>query len=666
MKERLTSVDVAALQEELNQLKGAKIEKTYQLTRDEILIKMYHYDQGNVNLIIESGKRMHLTDYPRPAPERPPDFPMVVRKHTKGGTLKEFKQFDFDRITVIEIERGEEEFKLISELFGKGNVILTRRDGAIINSLRREERKKRKIKKGQKYEFPSSKDNPLQVEKERFRKVLKSSDSDVVRTLATRLNIGGTYAEEICERSGIDKNKEIDELTEEEMALLFDVMKELFNPIKEGKTHPRIVEEGNEMIDVTPLKLEVYSDKKQTEFDSLNKALDEYFNVKEVDKVEEKKESKFNEELKALEGRKHSQLSTAREYEEKYEEGIEKGDLIYGYFNKLEKLLDIVRKAQDKYGWEEVKEKIEEGKKKNLDLANMVEEIKENKGEIEVKLDEKIVSLDITKSIPENAKETYEKAKKLKRKSKGARKAAKDTEKKIKELKEKGKKSIDVRETPQRKINQKSSWYDKYRWFKSTDGFLVIGGRNADQNEEIVKKHMQSQDLFFHTEMEGAPAVILKTEGKDVHERNLREAAKFAGSTSQAWKKFYSTDVYYVNPDQVTKNPESGEFIKKGSFVIRGNRNYFNNMELEHSVGLEIDEYTRVIGGPPEAIKSNSKYQVELEPGDEERSQVAKKIKEIFEERSEPEEKKIMEKVATTDEIERFFPPGKLRIKEKN
>jgi Predicted RNA-binding protein homologous to eukaryotic snRNP len=51
-------------------------------------------------------------------------------------------------------------------------------------------------------------------------------------------------------------------------------------------------------------------------------------------------------------------------------------------------------------------------------------------------------------------------------------------------------------------------------------------------------------------------------------------------------KNFTSQDVYWVEPDQVSKTPVSGEFVPKGAFIIRGHRNYIRGAKLEISIGI--------------------------------------------------------------------------------
>src|SRR3989338_1378632 len=129
------------------------------------------------------------------------------------------------------------------------------------------------------------------------------------------------------------------------------------------------------------------------------------------------------------------------------------------------------------------------------------------------------LTLDLTKSVEENASDYFEKAKKIKKKIKGAEDALKQHIRKLNELEAKQEKS-DAEEAKKSEVQQrKKEWYEKFRWFLSSDGFLVVGGRDATSNEVVVKKHMEKGDLVFHTDMAGSPFFIIKAEGKDVPER---------------------------------------------------------------------------------------------------------------------------------------------------
>jgi len=198
-------------------------------------------------------------------------------------------------------------------------------------------------------------------------------------------------------------------------------------------------------------------------------------------------------------------------------------------------------------------------------------------------------------------------------------------------------------------------WYHKFRWFFTTNNYLVIGGRDAKNNEVIVKKHMDDQDLYFHADIHGAPHVVLKNPDKtEVQEIDMQEAATFAGIFSSAWKsKIYSVDVYSTTPDQVSKTANTGESVGKGAFVIRGKREYYRKLDL--TVGLSYDSVLGLISGPYDAIKQKYKFCFKLTPGDTKKSDIVYELKQKL------EKKEIQ---VTTEEIDSMLPPGDCKLIE--
>jgi predicted ribosome quality control (RQC) complex YloA/Tae2 family protein len=258
------------------------------------------------------------------------------------------------------------------------------------------------------------------------------------------------------------------------------------------------------------------------------------------------------------------------------------------------------------------------------------------------------VEIDLRKSIPENAKTYYEKVKKAKRKIPGLKKALKKTQEELEKL------DLEevVVEEPEKIKRRKKKWFEKYRWFKSSDGFLVIGGRDATTNDILIKKHLEDNDLVFHANIQGAPFFVVKNpERKEIPESTLREAAEAAASYSSAWKEgLGSCDVYYVNPDQVSKTPPAGEYLPKGAFMIYGKKRWYKNTPLKVAIGYQ-DEEPHIIGGPISAVEESSSVYVILEPGRDKVGLVAEKIKSFF------TGKKILD--TPMDGIQYWIPSGK-------
>src|SRR3989338_3050496 len=102
------------------------------------------------------------------------------------------------------------------------------------------------------------------------------------------------------------------------------------------------------------------------------------------------------------------------------------------------------------------------------------------------------LTLDLTKGIEENAAVYFEKAKKIKKKIEGAEAALNENLKKLRQLEEKRDKFALEQSKKEKLKERKPEWYEKFRWFVSSEGFLVIGGRDATSNEIVIKKHTDS------------------------------------------------------------------------------------------------------------------------------------------------------------------------------
>ena len=207
---------------------------------------------------------------------------------------------------------------------------------------------------------------------------------------------------------------------------------------------------------------------------------------------------------------------------------------------------------------------------------------------------------------------------------------------------------------------RKPRWFERFHWFVSTDGFLVIGGRDAESNEEIYAKYLERRDLALHTDAPGAPLTVIKTEGEEVPESTLLEAAQSAVSYSSVWKAgLAAADCYLVKGDQVTKTPEHGEYLKSGGFVIRGERRYFRDVPLGIAIGIAEG---MLIGGPVQAVNPKAYLAVEISPGEFNPEDLARRIYRLFSEKE--DDRAYLKSFASVDRIIEFLPPGGSKIME--
>jgi predicted ribosome quality control (RQC) complex YloA/Tae2 family protein len=270
-------------------------------------------------------------------------------------------------------------------------------------------------------------------------------------------------------------------------------------------------------------------------------------------------------------------------------------------------------------------------------------------------MEKDLIEIDLNKSVDKNASEYFEKAKLARRKIDGIKKAVAHTEKKILENAEKEKISSAILDKTFIKKRAKK-WFEKYRWFFSSDSFLVIGGKDAHSNEEVVKKRMEKNDVYFHADVFGAPHCIIKTGGKTVPEQTMKEAAQFAVSFSKAWEEGRAgADAYSVSPEQVSKKAPSGESMGTGAFMIYGERKWFKNVPLSCAIGY-FEKENVLMSAPFSAVKKNCSFFVEIKQGRLKKSDAAKMLKKIFE---------LKGTVFSVDDFVSALPNGFFEIFEK-
>ena len=215
----------------------------------------------------------------------------------------------------------------------------------------------------------------------------------------------------------------------------------------------------------------------------------------------------------------------------------------------------------------------------------------------------------------------------------------------------KGLASKEAEKTARRKPT-KRFWFERYRWFISSEGAVVLGGKDARTNDMLVKKHLEAGDRYAHADIHGAPSVVVKM--KDgIGEPTLSEAREFAAATSKAWNaKIGSAVGYWVLPGQVSKTPQSGEYLARGAFVVRGKRNYSEKMEIRLGIGeIEFEGERKVMCGPESAVKTWSTRYVIIKPGRVEKNRAAKRLAEGFD--------------VPIEEIQSILPPGDIDIVEQ-
>jgi len=645
MNFNMSALDIKKSVDEIREhVIGAWLNKIYEI--DGIyLIKLNPSESGeDRNLVIEPGERIHLSSKKFSTPRKPPSFAMLLRKHLSNKKLVEIFQPDFERIIRLSFENNGEVRRLYCELFGNGNIVLCKENDEIIQPYYRQNWQGRSIEPGEKYSLPPKKgQDPTSVSKEELENIL-SEAPDLVRGLARNLAIGGDLAEEICAIAGVDGDSNYESLDETEILSVYEAIKDLLTK----NTFARVNYEDGEVLEPLPFEFETKSREEAKEFDSYNEALDFFYHKRREGALDEEKKEEKLEEINEIEDRLRQQEENISRLEGKAQETKAKADIISNHHENIDKLLDEVNEVREKSGWERVKSIIENPKDHARKWGSFLNVAKPDQGKVSLFLEGKNMDLDVRKSSFENAADFYDKSKKMKRKKRGAEKALSNTRKELQKLEEE---SLAKKDEEISKESRDKKWFEKYRWFYSSQNLLVIAGRDRKTNTEVVEKHMKDEDRYFHADLKGAPHIVVKAEGEEISEGTNREAAIFSAIHSRAWKnKLGNVDVYWVNSEQVSQNAPSGEYLPKGGYMVEGERNY-ERVPLEAAVGIiEEGENKLPMVGPVSAVDSNSELVLKIKPGDTKKSDLAKKIKSKIENRLEIE--------LDLDELIRNLPPG--------
>ena len=655
----MSNVDIFTVSNELNNLlSGARVDKSFQPTKDIVVMRFHVPGTGRIDLVMQCGSRIHTSQYPLENPTTPPTFPMLLRKRIKGAHVESIKQHNFDRVVEIRVKK-DKYYTIIVELFDKGNIILLDDENNIILPLKRKQWSNRDISSKREYVFPQERGiNPMSIREDEFKEVFSDEESDVVRTLA-RNGLGSLYAEEVIKRANeiteVDKNTPNTELNDEQLDGLYKGFKNLFDTLTDGTIKPQIVKSDSKE-DVVALDLINYEDFEKTYYETFNEACDEFYSKKVNTDIKSIKESAWNKKVNKFEKRLHLQQETLDNFYKTIEDSQHRGEVIYSNYPTIENIVNVVNQARAKdYSFKEIGKTLKKAKKEGMAEAQIYESI-DKMGVLTLRIEDTTLNIDPKLTIPENAESYYEKAKKAKRKTKGAQIAIENTKKQLEEIKAKKDIAMENIAVPKKRVKKNLKWYEKLRWFLSSDGHLVIGGRDANSNENVVKKYLDKNDVYLHADIHGASSIAIKLNGDELNDKLIKESGEFAASFSSAWSMgFTSQDVFWVHPEQVTKTPESGEFLAKGSFVIRGHRNYIRGARVKLAIGIVDYEGKRIMIGPIEALEAHCENYVVIKPGFTKKEALAKKIIHKINE----------DDLLSLDDIIRVLPSGKCDIDEE-
>ncbi|WP_437130201.1 Rqc2 family fibronectin-binding protein [Peptostreptococcus russellii] len=548
---------VNSLARELNEiLNGSKIDKVYQPERDEICLKV-RSREGNKKLVISasaSNPRVYLADkYEKNNPKKAPVFCMTLRKHIQNGVIVGIEQVGFERIIKISVESYDELKEktiknLYVEIMGKhSNIILVMENqNKILDSIKRVPisiSRVRQILPGNEYELPPEQDkmNPLnKINADELLERIKSGKGQVFKSIYTNiLGISPLVAKDVCLRVGIDKSKDIEQISLEDSKKIADEINRIFDDLAKDKIYPNVVidEKKDKIIEFSSIRLKQYEDLTEVRKDTISQAIEDYYLIKDKKERINQKSSNMKKNISLkLERINHKLEKQAKELKdsEKADEYKVKGELLTAFIYMI------------KPGMESIK------------LANFYD----NNEEIEIKLKAHF-------SPSENAQKYFKKYNKLKNATEELTKQIAineeeaqylentllsiencENEKELKEIKEELMREGYIKTYKMPKKNNKPG--TNIMKYISSNGNLIMVGKNNKQNDYLTLRLADNEDLWFHTKDIPGSHVLLKVGGKKFDEKEILEAATLAAYYSKA-KMSENVPVDYTTKRNVRK-----------------------------------------------------------------------------------------------------------------
>ena len=614
------------------EVQGYYVSNIWGITKDSILFKLHHPEKSDIFMMI-STEGVWLTSV-KIDPIEPNRLLKRLRSDLLRFKIKKIEQKGSERIAYFTFAGFDKEFVIIGEFFGDGNILLCNDEMKILALQHAIDVRHRTLGVGMTYATPPSSGLDVFNISELDFEDLKKSELIAGKWFGRTLGLPKKYVEGIFELSDVNSKKIGKDLNDDEIKKIFHTTSTIVTNVTKGNHDPIIIR--NETSEVIPIKLGE-SDGKISSVNSFMEGLDTVFTENIVEKGRSIQTGESDKKIKELE----TQIS---EQEKAIETVKEKSKYVTNLANSLYVMVSkgIVS--------------IEDPNAQSILEENNAKLSKEKGISLIVIKDEKI-KINPEASLQSIASVLFNEAKRQSGAIESIDQIKNKTKKKLEKLKNRTEAStqeIIVSEV------RKKNWYERYRWFFTSDDMLAIGGRDAPSNSAVVRKHLGKNDKIFHGDIFGSPFFILK-DAENPSTNSMNEVAHATVCFSRAWREgMHGTNAFWINPEQVKKSAPSGQFLPKGSFTIEGKRNFVNIPSLKLAVGIiPQDDHYLLTSGPPETIKKNSLCYAIIEPHGLEMVEVAKKIKLEFSKLEEEITKQI-----NLDDFVRALPSGQSQIKQ--
>ena len=679
MKDKLSNIDVFYIVRELQKYLSCRVNNIYEQNSKSFILKLdYEKTKEKIFLQLYSGFRLSLL------PKKPEDCILIpksfcakLRKHVKNKRVVSIKQLGFDRI--IDFQFGDEDFAyhIILEIYARGNIILTDHQYNILHLLRRyDDQDNLKIAVNHIYPWqnfdhynylktePSDLYQWIITEREKLEGNKKINLKQfLIRGNSPISSIGPIIITHCLLQAGTNPNTKVKKGKENiTLQMIQDFWlkiqqffeNNIFHQLSQTNQGFILLDKDKKYKEYLAFLFLQYQEKEKIVFNSFLEAITHYYQTSIEEKNTSQKNEKITKKINKVERVKQDISGRLEKFSKKIDFNQKNADWITNNTQLIDNLISKINLEIEHGNREkEITEKHSQVSKVNL-------------------LDKKItldngVSLDLNLNAYQNVTNLYTDKKKCQAKKKKTEiEGEKALQRVIKRNKTEDTKKKNAFSC---KIEEKEYWFQQFHWCFTPNKLLFICGKTAEQNDMVVKRYMNKHDLYVHGDFHGSPSGVIQNPDKvEIPIKDIICAGNFLICKSKCWKNSSFQNIYYVNPEQVSKTAPSGEYMGTGSFMIRGKKNFLSRPTFELGLGLlfvdnhlsgpEHHLYQKFVENPqkeqettycvpvcaPYSSLANYKYKIKIKPGKQKLNKITKTIISTFckEKKATPREKYLI------------------------
>ncbi|KAE9413439.1 hypothetical protein Angca_003740, partial [Angiostrongylus cantonensis] len=615
MKSRFTTIDVSPAVNALKILGGARIINVYDINHKTYIMKLSSAKEKFL-LLFESGIRIHRAYHDYQKSSFPSNFSVKLRKHLNNRRIFKVSQLGMDRIVDMQVDEGERCFHVIVELYDRGNIVLTDSSYTILNILRPRSEKDTDVRLvvKERYPLPTPRMLPPTPSVEEMTLILTECNQNLPlkRAIISPGTYSGSLIEHVLILEQLDPDLEVNVVENKDSiaSRVVDALKNaaaITESIRSSRSHGFITyklekrSDGSDVetfLEYHPYLFQQHERGPYKKFESFSEAVDAFCAAQDAQKQQQTALRVEKEAMKKLENVKKDQFRRIMELEDSRDMNMKMADLIIFNQDLVDSAVAIISRAiAQKASWGQIKEMHRKAAENGDQVARSIVSLDLGSNKILMRLSDEEsnswdVPIDVGMTAFSNSRELYQCMKaateKILRTKAAANKAIKNSEAKTHNAIKEVHSRVDTARV------RKKMWFEEFIWFISSENYMVIVGRDADQNELLVKRYLRPGDIYVHADAHGAASVVIRNKkgGGPIPPKTMTEAAQMAVCSSSSWSSHIVSNAWWVYDYQVSKVAPSGEYLVHGSFMIRGKKNFMPRSPLQLGFGIlfRVDE----------------------------------------------------------------------------